>query len=314
MLINLDESIELLKSGHVVAIPTETVYGLAASITSPKAIEQVFQLKKRPADNPLIVHIATNEQLRDLITEMPEGSEELMRAFWPGALTLIFPANMTRIPAIVRAGLPTIGIRMPRHSLTLELIKATDPLVAPSANLSGRPSSTCPEHVIEDFGENLPILAGGVCSQGVESTIVTVKEGRWKIVRLGAVSAEALQRVLGYEVWNFQDDTAVFDKDKPLCPGQKYRHYAPSARLILDSMPYAGSPKIVVGFDGRDYPGAEKIFRLGNVNSPNSVESNLYAVLRSLDTEGIKEAWVDINFDHHGPLRTIYERLKKAAS
>ena len=313
MFIQLDEAIDHLKRGEVVAIPTETVYGLAASLSSPTAIEEIFRLKGRPGDNPLIVHIASLDQLQGLITAMPDKSALLIEKFWPGSLTIIFPANIDQVPSLARAGLNTLGIRMPQHELALALIDAVGPIVAPSANISGRPSSTTPEHVAEDFGDILPILSGGVCSQGMESTIIAHVEGSWKILRLGAVSAEELEEVLGEKVWNDQEQPALFDMKKPLCPGQKYRHYAPSCHLVLGLEDYSGSPSVVIGFDGKEYPGAKKIFRLGDIKNPKSIEKNLYANLRALDEEGIQQAWVDGNFDSQGPLRTIFERLKKAS-
>ncbi len=307
MKVNLQEAISLLKAGGVVALPTETVYGLAASLHADAAIDQIFHLKNRPQDNPLIVHIACFEQLKE-ITSCPFSDVQILaEAFWPGPLTLVLPAIIDNVPLKVRAGLLTVGVRMPAHPLTLEVIRQVGPIVAPSANLSGRPSSTSSSHIAEDFGPMQPVLEGGKCKKGIESTILIQTEEGWQLGRLGAIPIEAIEETLGYVLKQRKDK-------KILCPGQHYRHYSPKARLIFGKGAYEGDPPVVLGFLDLPYPGAKKIYALGNKEDVSTIQANLYRTLRELDRDGVTMAWVDANFDQDGPLRTVFERLSKAAS
>lgn len=218
----LELAISHLKSGKVVAFPTETVYGLAAPVFSPETIEKIFLLKGRPRDNPLIVHVANFEQLELVVDSFPV---DLAEHFWPGPLTLILPKRSS-VPSIVSAGLETIGVRMPSHPLARQLIEAVGPLVAPSANLSGRPSCTTAQDVREDFGDQILILDGGPCSGGLESTVLGLDPPT--IFRPGAVTKEELEAFLGHKV-----DVAKGGMDKPPSPGMKYKHYAPLAKVRL---------------------------------------------------------------------------------
>ncbi len=305
MRIDCQQAKELLLQDEVIAVPTETVYGLAASLHSKKAIKKIFELKSRPRENPLIVHISQKEQISMLCGEFPPFFEELTQAFWPGPLTLVVPAKMS-VPSIVRAGLPTVAIRMPDHPLILELMDDIGPIVAPSANLSGLPSSTMPDHVEQDFGKEFPILEGGVCIKGIESTILIFDGSVWRIGRLGSISLEDISRTLSYE--------PGFGEEKvPLCPGQLFKHYSPRAKLTLSQESYPGTPETVLGFKGRSYPKARQVVILGDLEKPETIMANLYDSLRQLDNRGIQEAWVDASFPRKGLLATIAERLEKAA-
>lgn len=302
MKIDLFEAKERLLKGDVVAIPTETVYGLAASIHQPHAIQKIFLLKGRPQDNPLIVHIASVNQALDLMLSIPEDFHELAERFWPGPLTLVVPAKIDRVPNVVRASLPTVALRFPSHPLAQELLKLTGPLVAPSANLSGRPSSTLPHHVEQDFGSSFPVLDGGASSSGLESTILIEKNG-WVMGRKGAIPQEELMD------WLIEDSATV--SSRPLCPGQYYRHYSPLAKLTTSST-YDGTPPVVLGFIERSYPGANEVIELGSLNHPEQIGASLYDKLRLLDRRNIPAAWVDLNFPKEGLLATIAERLYKS--
>lgn len=308
MLLDLQKAKDLLKSGSVVAIPTETVYGLAALADNEKAVQSIFTLKGRPSHNPLILHIGDHEQCLQYASSKPKGLESLMSAFWPGPLTLVVPVHQSLVLPSVRANLPTAAFRMPNHPLTLELLKNCSPLVAPSANLSGSPSATKPEHVENDFGKNFPILDGGPCEHGVESTILISHQDSWQIARLGALSQEALAQVLGY-----LPSLATANNDAPICPGQLLAHYAPKARLTL-STKRPHQKEVVLGFTNRTYEHATKLFLLGNLENPETIAHKLYHTLRQLDLEGIPNAWVDIDFADRGLLKTIKERLIRAAN
>lgn len=304
MRISFSEAKEKLLSGNVVAVPTETVYGLAACLHATPAIQQIFTLKGRPANNPLIIHLPDFSSINTYATSLPSSLEALSHAFWPGPLTLILSANLEKIPFPVRAGLPTVAFRVPSHPLALKLLKEVGPLVMPSANKSGSPSATHPDHIQTDFGIDFPILDGGACSHGVESTILFHENNHWKIVRQGALTKESLGSVLGYV-----PEISNGNSSKPLCPGQLYRHYAPKAKLYLDSTQCT----TVVGFSDRTYPNAKRVFILGHSSDPEQVATHLYAVLRQLDLEAIEEASVDMNFPQSGLWSTISERLHKAA-
>jgi L-threonylcarbamoyladenylate synthase len=225
--IKLDEAADLLKKGSIVAFPTETVYGLGASVFCQNAIKEIFRIKGRPLDNPLIVHISSLNQLEHIVEESSNHFQKLAERFFPGPLTVLLPKKRS-VPEIVSAGLPTIGVRMPKHPLALALIeKVGSPLVAPSANLSGKPSSTTAQHVFEDFENSIPIFDGGPCLYGIESTVLAL-EPKPVILRPGAVSKEELEDVLGILI-----DFAASHSEKPLSPGMKYRHYAPKAKIVV---------------------------------------------------------------------------------
>lgn len=311
MKITLEQAATCLNSGLVVAVPTETVYGLAASLDFPHAIKEIFRLKGRPSNNPLIVHLASAEAISLYVKELPPNFSDLASTFWPGPLTLIISVIEETIPEVARAKLPTAAFRVPSHPLTRELLKKTGPLVMPSANLSGKPSATSAQHVENDFGSGFSVLDGGKCIKGLESTILCWDHGAWTVIRLGALAPEAFLPVLGY-IPKVVGPTRE-QEDTPLCPGQLYRHYSPKAQLILmDKIPDSAQGAII-GFSDRVYPKDCGLFSLGHSNDPNSAAQKLYAVLRQLDVEGVDQAIVDMDFSHTGLWITLRERLQKAS-
>lgn len=308
MKVTVSQAIAYLNQGEVVALPTETVYGLAASLHHTAAIEQVFKLKGRPLANPLIIHVAHLHEIQEYALAYPPDFEMLAQAFWPGPLTLILPIKTDKIDPLVRANLATAGFRIPDHAQTLEVIEGVGPLVMPSANLSGRPSSTRAEHIEQDFGKDFPVLCGGNCVRGLESTILYYQEPAWKIVRMGSLAAGNFKSILGYAPENL----AIQSEAKPLCPGQLYRHYAPKARLLLNKRELNEASHIL-GFEERVYPEGKYVIYLGSIKDPKQVAANLYQVLRQLDQEEIPEIWVDMDFPLDGLWGTISERLIRAA-
>ena len=307
MKVDIDTACKLLKKGDVVAIPTETVYGLAASLKMEEAIAKIFTLKNRPPKNPLIVHVANLDQIEPYILEKPNGFDLLAKSFWPGPLTIVLPIKTDLIPDIVRSGLKTCAFRIPDHPSTLEIIENVGPLVMPSANLSGRPSSTNCKHIEKDFGNNFPVFDGGTCRKGLESTIMIYTSNGWEIIRQGALTKEDFEPILGY-----LPKIAISNSKKPLCPGQLFRHYAPKAKLILDSDVDPQKIGVIVGFSDREYPKNCQVFALGPKNDPETVAKNLYFTFRTLDDENITSAWVDTDFPDLGLWKTIRERLEKA--
>ncbi|HHY15408.1 MAG TPA: threonylcarbamoyl-AMP synthase [Firmicutes bacterium] len=226
----LNEAVALLNRGEVVAFPTETVYGLGANALQSEAVARIFAIKGRPGDNPLIVHVADRNRLAGLVRDIPAAAGLLMEKFWPGPLTLVLPKT-DRIHSIVSAGLPTVGVRVPAHPLALELLnKLTFPLAAPSANLSGRPSPTRPEHVLSDLAGRIPaILDGGRTGRGLESTVLDCTVWPFRLLRPGGVTPEELRQWVPVQA----DAETGREGAAPLSPGMKYEHYAPDAQVFL---------------------------------------------------------------------------------
>ena len=233
---NIIKTAEILKKGGLAAIPTETVYGLAADALNGEAVAKIFAAKGRPMDNPLIVHVAEFEDIERfaLVREIPEAAKKLAKVFWPGPLTIIMKKGGV-IPDEVSAGLDTVAIRLPSHPSARAIIKAAaTPLAAPSANLSGSPSPTTAQHVMNDMdGKIDAVFDGGACGVGVESTVITLAEDTPRLLRPGKVTLEELREVLG----EVELDSAVLNKlkdgQKAASPGMKYKHYAPKANVVL---------------------------------------------------------------------------------
>jgi len=315
MKISIDEAATLLANDGVVAIPTETVYGLAAYLQSEKGVRKIYTTKNRPQTNPLIIHVKDLSEVKSYINEEIPELELLASSFWPGPLTLVLPVIIEKVPSIVRSGLHSAGFRVPAHPLTQELLKKISPLVAPSANLSGKPSATCLEHVENDFGKHFPAIDGGICNKGVESTILLyTDEKKWKVGRLGAISTSEIEKVLGYSLEESLNHTS---SKTPQCPGQSFAHYAPEAKMYLSHQPYSSETSkqitTVLGFEDRTYSGAKKIISLGRSDDPSQVAQRLYDCLRSLDRDEIQEIWVDMNFPSEGLWKTIIERITRAS-
>lgn len=236
----IEQAGALLRAGEVVGIPTETVYGLAADALNPQAVAHIFEAKGRPQDNPLIVHIADLDSIKDIATSFPPQARALAEAYWPGPMTIILP-KQDRIPMVTSGGLNTVGIRFPAHPLAQAIIRAAGtPLAAPSANLSGRPSTTTAQHVMEDLnGKIAAVVDGGPCSVGVESTVVSLCGERPRLLRPGGISLEQLRAVLGEVDVDRALVEKIDDTEKVSAPGMKYRHYAPKAPVTV----VMGTPK-----------------------------------------------------------------------
>ena len=229
----LKEASAVIRSGGLVAFPTETVYGLGGDATNPEASRKIYAAKGRPSDNPLIVHIADFSQLRNIVAEVPQEAEKLAEAFWPGPLTMILRKNDV-IPYETTGGLDTVAIRMPSHPVARAFLQDSGCMIAaPSANTSGRPSPTTAQHVWGDLHGKIEILLdGGPVGIGIESTIVDLSEERPMILRPGFITQEMLSAVLG-DVGVDPGLASENSKQPPKAPGMRYRHYAPKADLTL---------------------------------------------------------------------------------
>lgn len=232
----IDKAVEKLNNSEVIAIPTETVYGLAARIDDEIALNKIFTTKQRPFFNPLIIHVASLDMARDCVSHWPDALQVLAQTFWPGPLTLILPKN-DKINPIITASHETVGIRMPNHPLAIELIKKIDcPLAAPSANKFKKVSPTNAKDVINEFNGNIFVLDGGQCSIGIESTIVGIEDGNIVIYRPGSISKTDIEHVLINEKFTID----VKYKESPISPGHLKDHYQPNIPIILSwDMAYA---------------------------------------------------------------------------
>ncbi len=325
----MEEAAQLIRSGELVAFPTETVYGLGADALNPQASKKIYAAKGRPSDNPLIVHIAKFEDLEEIAKEVPQEAKKLADAFWPGPLTMIVYKN-EKVPYETTGGMDTVAIRMPDHPAALELIRQSGCLIAaPSANTSGRPSPTLAEHVAEDLGGRIPmILDGGEVGIGIESTIIDLTEKIPMILRPGYITKEMLEAVIG----TVRTDPGIIAADstkKPKAPGMKYRHYAPKANLMLidgakcavvdkineltDAMHSEGKKVGIIGTDETvaSYRG-DMVLSIGAREDEDAIARHLYKLLREFD-----EADVDVIYSESFATprigQAIMNRLLKAA-
>lgn len=231
---DLKEAADFLKQGELVSFPTETVYGLGANALSEAAVKKVYEVKGRPSDNPLIVHVSDKEMMKKYVEELPKEAELLIERFWPGPLTLILPMKMGTFSSAVTGGLNTVAFRMPNNQLTLDLINEAEvPLVGPSANTSGKPSPTTADHVYHDLqGKIAGILDGGAAEIGVESTVLDLTDilAGPTILRPGAVTKEELSEVVGKVSI---DQHLLSEKETPKAPGMKYKHYSPEVPVWI---------------------------------------------------------------------------------
>ena len=317
----LDRAAEILRSGGLVALPTETVYGLGANGLDEDAVARIFEVKGRPQDNPLILHVAAAEDLTSWCRDIPAEAWALTERFWPGPLTLVLKRRPS-VPLRVTAGLETVAMRCPDHPLTREVLRrAGVPVAAPSANLSGKPSTTTAQHCIHDlWGKVEAILDGGACRVGVESTILDLSVTPPRVLRPGGVTLEQLRRLLPETE---MDPGLVKPDETPKAPGMKYRHYSPQAELRLlrgekerfadyvNSLPDEGTA--VLCFEGEEslFPG-KRALAYGREDAPETLAAALFDCLRSLDAPEVKLICARCPSEE-GVGRAVVNRLKKAA-
>ncbi len=229
-----EKAAEIIKKGGIVAIPTETVYGLAANTFDEKAVKKIFLAKGRPSDNPLIVHIAEINNLYQIVSDFPDKAKKLIEKFWPGPLTLILPKKPI-IPSIVTADMNSVAVRFPSNKLAQEIIKKSGvPLVAPSANSSGSPSPTNFTHVLKDLSGKIDAaMDGGNCRVGLESTVISLTEKIPRLLRPGAVTPSDVRKVIGELIIDSSVYSELDLKAKVISPGTKYKHYSPKAKVVL---------------------------------------------------------------------------------
>ena len=309
---DIQKAVQLLTEDHLVAIPTETVYGLAGNIFSEKAIKSIFSTKQRPFFNPLIVHIPSVKSLNDLVTHVPEKAKLLAAAFWPGSMTLVLKKSKT-IPDIITAGKDTVAIRVPNHPITLELLKKIPfPLAAPSANPFGSISPTNPVHVENYFKNSIKmVLDGGSCTNGIESTIIGFENEEPVIYRLGALPLEEIEAVVGkISIKNKKEE-------KPDAPGMLARHYAPKTNTFLVDDVAAEIEKntgkkigVLVFKTSLNNENITEII-LSKNGSLQEAASRLYSAMHDLDSRNL-DLIIAERFSEFGLGKSINDRLQRA--
>jgi L-threonylcarbamoyladenylate synthase len=315
------EAASIIRLGQLVAFPTETVYGLGADGLNAVALGRIYTVKGRPADNPLILHVANQDQLPLVATDVPAIAQRLMQAFWPGPLTLILPKT-PGVPDLVTAGLATVAVRMPAHPVALALIKAAQrPLAAPSANRSGLPSPTTAQHAYDDLHSRIPlILDAGPTRIGLESTVLDVTCIPPIILRPGGITREAIEAVVGH----LREVASMAQQRRS--PGTRYRHYSPSARVWLVEDAQAETLQVVVAkalqhgervgcllhrLEPKHLPPLVKVIRLSG--SLAEYAQGLFSALRGLDGLGLDVIVVE-GVQEQGLGAAVMDRLRRAAS
>lgn len=310
---NVEKAGLLLERGQLVAIPTETVYGLAANALDGQAVASIFVVKNRPTFDPLIVHVKSLEAATDYVTHITDKARRLAEAFWPGPLTLLLPKKPI-IPDLVTSGLPTVAIRVPRHPLTQELLQSLDfPLAAPSANPFGYISPTTAQHVEQQLGDKISyILNGGECQIGIESTIVSFNSEIPVVLRLGGLRLEDIEQVIG------KVETSLHSSSDPLAPGMLKSHYAPRKPLYLYNEKEILGMKVEsdVGYiffrkDGKHRHDSNCLY-LSNDGDFQKAAQHLFGHLRKLDASPVKEIRAEI-LPEIDLGRAINDRLRRAA-
>lgn len=316
---------DILKNGGLVAIPTETVYGLGADGLNVEAVAKIFEAKGRPQDNPLILHISQAQEMETFCHSIPQAAYTLAEKFWPGPLTMVLPARDI-VPKRTTGGLSTVAVRCPDNAVTREIIRlAGVPIAAPSANISGKPSTTTAEHVLHDHdGKIDAIVDGGPCRVGVESTIVDLTEERPRLLRPGGITPEQLLEVLGDLVVD-KAVTAQIDKDAVVkAPGMKYRHYAPAEPVVIVS----GSREKAASYIHAHFVPGDRVLcfeeelplyrdcaplAYGAEADVNTLSAGLFAALRELDDPAIHKVYARCPVGG-GVAYAVQNRLKKAAA
>ena len=316
---------EIIRNGGLVAIPTETVYGLGANGLDENAVASIFAAKGRPQDNPLILHVAQSSEIEKFCHSIPASAYTLAEKFWPGPLTMVLPARDI-VPKRTTGGLNTVAVRCPDNDTTRAIIRLSGvPIAAPSANLSGKPSTTTAAHVLHDHdGKIDAIVDGGPCRVGVESTIVDLTDARPRLLRPGGITPEQLMEVLGDLVID-KAVTAQIDKDAVVkAPGMKYRHYAPAEPVVIVS----GSREKAAAYIHRHFVPGDRVLcfteelplyrdcaplAYGSEADVNSLSAGLFAALRELDDPAIHQVYARCPVGG-GVAYAVQNRLKKAAA
>ena len=316
---------KIIQDGGLVALPTETVYGLGANGLNPMAVDKIYEVKGRPKDNPMILHVTGMEQVETLCHNIPDSAYALAKKFWPGPLTMILPAK-DHIPKRTTGGLSTVAVRCPDNEITRQVIALSGvPIAAPSANLSGKPSTTTAQHVLHDHDGHIDaVIDGGACRVGVESTIIDLTEVPARLLRPGGVTPAQLRSVLGTIVVD-KAVTAALDPDEVAkAPGMKYRHYAPECQVVI----VAGSRQAAANYIHAHYQFGDRVLcfeeelslyegcnplSYGLESDVQTLSAGLFSALRELDDPAVHMVYARCP-EGDGVAYAVQNRLKKAAA
>jgi len=333
----LEEAARVIRRGGLVAFPTETVYGLGADAFNGEAVKRIFMVKGRPADNPVIVHIASLEDLGLVASSIPERAWSLAERVWPGPLTIVVPRN-PRVPSAVSGGLDTVAVRMPAHPVALGLIReAETPIAAPSANPSGKPSPVTAEHVVRDLCGGIDlVIDGGETFMGVESTVIDLTRDPPVLLRPGPYPVDRIEEIIGARILVTDQARGLGAAERPLAPGMKYRHYSPDTPLILVESPdleslasaveaealrrLSSGMRVAVIASEETRPTYSRLGRLGAIiltlgsrRDLPGIARKLYHALRRVDELGVDIAIVE-GYPEDGIGLAVMNRLRKAST
>lgn len=302
MKINLKEAKARLRNGDVIAVPTETVYGMAADIASEKAVLNLYNLKGRPSNKPFVIQVSKAKDVLPYLSQVPYDFEKLAKAFWPGPLTLVLPVKEESLSGLVRANYKTAAFRVTCHESTLALLKSYGPLAITSANRSGEKELLSSAQIEEEFGVNFPVLETNENElSGLPSTILAYVDQQWVVLRLGEQTLDKLKNVLGY----YPVVVSHFDP--------KESHYKVRVQLHLMDKPYDGSIDVVLGFEDRKYPNAKEVISMGTLSTPGSIHKKIASILRDVQQQNHPHIWVDLNFAKTGHLKDLAQILERSS-
>ena len=315
----------IIRDGGLVALPTETVYGLGANGLDPMAVDKIYEAKGRPKDNPMILHVTGMEQVEGLCHDIPQTAYALAEKFWPGPLTMILPAR-EHIPKRTTGGLSTVAVRCPDSPITRQVIELSGlPIAAPSANLSGKPSTTTAQHVLHDHDGNIDaVVDGGPCRVGVESTIIDLTEQPARLLRPGGITPAQLRSVLGTIIVDKAVTAQLNPDEVAKAPGMKYRHYAPQCQVVIVS----GSRQAAADYIHNHYQPGDRVLcfqeelplyadcnplSYGMESDVNTLSAGLFSALRELDDPAVHMVYARCP-EGDGVAYAVQNRLKKAAA
>lgn len=321
----LETASSIISNGGLVVFPTETVYGIGGNALNGEAIANIYKAKGRPSDNPLIIHLYDKNQVTEYASEISDYAQKLMDYFWPGPLTMVFKKT-DKVKRYLTGGLDTVAIRVPANEIVLGILEHSKlPICAPSANTSGRPSSTTFDHVVEDLdGKVEMIINGGKSVIGIESTVLDVTTEQPVILRPGKITKEDLETVLGIKV-RVTDSLKKEIKDAPKAPGMKYKHYAPKGELeivrgnasefqnTLNNINLSDDTCIIASTEYLSNINHKNVYNLGSITNLDEISQNVFAAFRYMDEVNIKKMYIQL-FDNKGFGVAINNRILKASS
>ncbi|MCH9632169.1 MAG: Threonylcarbamoyl-AMP synthase [Chlamydiae bacterium] len=302
MIINIVAAKDHLRHGEIIAVPTDTVYGIAADMYNQQSILKLYSVKNRKSKKPLVVQLAKSSDVTKYLSFIPFDLEKITQRFWPGALTLVLPVKEEMVPGFIRAHLPTAAFRVANNDILRSLIADYGPLAISSANPSGEKELASVDEIEKTFGKNFPVMQGdSEVGTGVASTVLAYVDASWVILRKGSLLLKDLCKVIGY--------------NPPVVSSVDFvnKSYTISPQLHCLEQPYDGSIKVVIGFEGRKYPQAEKVICLGDISKPADVKKAIIKTMHLIQDERHPHVWVDMNFPKTGLMKEVARILERSS-